>query len=250
MNKTKGIIKPINFSACYLVASDIHIHPAGIALFETIEGLNLGTNRHLDKSHTLVMCRSGFARIRINDRCYKLHSQNALVITPDSVYQIVELSPDIQCQCLALSDQFLMEIVSKEERLHKMVELLRKNALVSLDLSQRQFLQSSFDHIKNIFEQGKSHPFLQEVLTSLATAIFWKVYGYINRSKQKTAGYFTKNDQFFRNFIQLVVKFHQSEHGTLFYAEQLGVTIKYLSATIKISSSKSAKEWIDFYLTT
>lgn len=240
--------KPIDFSSLYLISSNINIHSAGVALFESIDGLNLEADFHYAMSFSLILCHAGFARIRINDRCYRLHPYNMLVIVPKSIFQLVELSSDFRFQCISLADKFLAEMIYDESRFEKLINNLRKNASIPLDESKKQSLQYSYALIKSIFKHGELYPFLKEILESHVTAIFWKIHGYSSRNLQKPQGPLSKNEQLFQNFIQQVVKFHPYQHNTSYYAEQLGVSVKYLSSTIKIFSSKSAKEWIDSYL--
>ena len=41
--------KPIDFLSLYLISSNINIHSAGVALFESIDGLNLEADFHYAK---------------------------------------------------------------------------------------------------------------------------------------------------------------------------------------------------------
>lgn len=57
-----------------------------------------------------------------------------------------------------------------------------------------------------------------------------------------------RKDALFNAFISKVEKHHREEHGVKFYADELFVTPKYLSAVVDEASSKGAKQWIDEYV--
>lgn len=246
-NMGQRIIRPIDFSHLYLLPN-LHIHTIGIAVFETFENLNLGNNRHYDKSGTMVMCRSGFMLIKINNRRYKLHKQNAIIIPPNSIYQLIKVSDNFHPLCISLSGSFLSKVFKNRINYTKYFQLAQQNALLSLKTEERESLFQSYEQLKFKFEHGVQYPFFKDILENLGLAIFHEAYGYMLRNRQPYGSPITECEQLFRDFIQLVVKHHKKERLTAYYAERLNVTPKYLAAWIKKVSQKTAKEWIDSYV--
>lgn len=52
----------------------------------------------------------------------------------------------------------------------------------------------------------------------------------------------------YEQFMLLLNKHHCQEHSIKFYADQICISPKYLSAVIKQISGRSAAEWIDEYV--
>lgn len=248
--RKKEFVKPIDFSYLYLITSGLHIHSAGIALIETINGLNLGTDRHHDKSFTLVMCKTGHATVRINNTSHRLHPQNALIITPESIYQLVKMDADCQLQCISLSEEFTANILSQNKQFSQMIAQARKSAHVFLEPDERLSLQRSYELIKHKFENGELYSFFKDQLEYLVMALFLEAYGYMLRYRLNPHDSLTKNEQVFQQFIQLVARFHKSRHLATDYAKEIGISAKYLAAIVKSISNRSAKEWIDSYIIT
>lgn len=249
MKQISKIVKDIDFSYLYLL-SQVHIHQAGIAVFEKFEELNHGADLWLDKSCTIGMCKSGFLYIKINDRNYKLHPGNAVIIPPGCHYQVGKASKDFHPLVICISAKMIAELFGKSIRFKRIIHLAHQKALLPLKSEERASLQVSYELIKYKFEHGRQYTELKELLKCHISAIFQEIYGYIMRNKTLNHLPLTKHELLFQNFIRLVVQYHKEQHLTAYYAEQLQVSSKYLAATIKKISNKSAKEWIDSYIIT
>ena len=58
----------------------------------------------------------------------------------------------------------------------------------------------------------------------------------------------SRAESIFRDFIQLVARNFKEERRVGWYAQQLCITPKYLSETIKQMSHRTPNEWIDHYV--
>lgn len=87
-----------------------------------------------------------------------------------------------------------------------------------------------------------------EVIRNL---IFILIYEIDNHHRQYSSGLpaFADTNPLFARFKQLLARNYMNERKREFYARQLHVTPKYLSATIKKQTGKSAGEWIDETIT-
>ena len=59
----------------------------------------------------------------------------------------------------------------------------------------------------------------------------------------------TRAEEIFTQFIKIVEKHFRSERRVGWYSEQLCISPKYLSETIKAVSKRTPNEWIDSYVT-
>lgn len=59
----------------------------------------------------------------------------------------------------------------------------------------------------------------------------------------------TRAEAIFRDFIQTVEKNYRTERRVSWYAQQLCITSKYLSETVRTVSRRTPSDWIDSYVT-
>ena len=76
------------------------------------------------------LCLNGSMRVRLNLNEYKLHRNSLLIVTPGSIGQCLDLSPDCRIVLIALSNDYVITENSSEEAL-----------IVRKFLSQQSILQ-------------------------------------------------------------------------------------------------------------
>ena len=78
--------------------------------------------------------------------------------------------------------------------------------------------------------------------------MFLDLSNVIQRLQQTTDRRQTRSEAIFTDFIRLVEDNFKSERRVSWYAEQLCITPKYLSESVKQISKRSPNEWIDNYV--
>lgn len=114
--------------------------------------------------------RSGYAKARINLREVELRAGELSVVSPGTVLQILEISPDCDLAMLAISNRF-MENWQKEELLM---------SYLSGRLRVRIVLEEAEQHrteamLALLWEVTKDVPFPKAILQSLVSALFHQI---------------------------------------------------------------------------
>ena len=78
--------------------------------------------------------------------------------------------------------------------------------------------------------------------------MFYDMSGVIWRVEQQSTKGQTRADALFARFIRLLELHFRTERRVSWYAEQLCITPKYLSETVKLVSKRTPNEWIDSYV--
>ena len=92
----------------------------------------------------------------------------------------------------------------------------------------------------------------KEILGSLLTSFtyvtldLWTRRLAISRDTENHSS--ARVNQIFEHFIELVTEYHNEQRGMAFYADKLCLTPKYLSKLVKLSSGRSAPDWIDSFV--
>ena len=78
--------------------------------------------------------------------------------------------------------------------------------------------------------------------------MFYDLSNVIWRVGKMQSGKSRRGDTIFENFIRLVEENYRTERRVSWYAEQLGISGKYLSEVIKHVSQRTPNQWIDDYV--
>ena len=96
--------------------------------------------------------------------------------------------------------------------------------------------------------QVKDNRFRKDLIRTLLLAMFYDLSNVIYRTRQSSDNRQTRADIIFTKFIHLVEGNYKRERRVGWYAEQLCITPKYLSETVKQVSRLTPNEWIDNYV--
>jgi YesN/AraC family two-component response regulator len=95
----------------------------------------------------------------------------------------------------------------------------------------------------------EANHFRKLLVTTLLLAMFYDLSNVIFRYQQTADQRQSRADAIFARFIRLLEKHFSEERRVSFYAQQLCITPKYLSETVKQVSKRTPNEWIDNYVT-
>ena len=100
-----------------------------------------------------------------------------------------------------------------------------------------------------IVTSGRSRAaFREEIVRSLLTTMIYEISNVIFRMQQLNDKRRTRAETIFGQFIKLVEDNFRRERRVSWYGEQLCITPKYLSETVKQVSRRTPNEWIDNYV--
>ena len=86
-----------------------------------------------------------------------------------------------------------------------------------------------------------------QVLKNLLIGLLYECIG-IRNGSMAADSVKSRGQVLFSQFIDLVVEHHREQHSVKFYADELGITPKYLSAVAEEQTGKNAKRWIDEHI--
>ena len=92
------------------------------------------------------------------------------------------------------------------------------------------------------------HHFRRELVSTLMKALIYDMSNVIYRYQMVEKKSFSRGEVVFFNYIRLVRDHFKQERRVSWYANQLCITPKYLSETIKTISKRTPNEWIDYYV--
>ena len=219
-----------------------------LILFEDITQVPLPTSPSRMKSLFLALCTSGHAQYTVDTKMHEVSAGDVIIISEEQVVADYMLSQDCKGIALIMSYDFFQNIVSGIHELSALFLFARTHPVFHLDDNQTKALENDIEHIKEkIVDTG--HRFRRELVMTMLKALVIDMSNIIYRFQQVGEAGQTRVEVIFRDFIQTVEKNYRTERRVSWYAQQLCITSKYLSETVRTVSRRTPSDWIDSYVT-
>ena len=219
-----------------------------LILFEDITKVPLPNSPSRMKALFLALCTSGHAQYTVDTKMHEVSAGDVIIISEEQVVADYKLSDDCKGIALIMSYNFFQNIVSGIHELSPLFLFARTHPVFHLDDNQTKALENDIEHIKEkIADVG--HRFRRELVVTMLKALIIDMSNIIYQFQQVGDEMQTRAEVIFRDFIQAVEKNYRTERRVSWYAQQLCITSKYLSETVRIVSRRTPSDWIDSYVT-
>ena len=187
----------------------------------------------------------GWLRMRVNLLEYTMTKGHLMILLPQTVFEMVEASPDLVSSSLLVDRNFMStsglhangkEVTDFMAAEHTMLQLSSEecnvlNAL--LCVMGHESAQSDAPLLRKDIARHSFLCFMLELITLYRR----------NRVEMKPK--ISRKEELTLHFIQLVSATFSQERGVQYYADQLFVTAKHLSSSIKEVTGKAPGTFID-----
>ena len=247
MNKKIRLLE-VNVAQAKVVYPEGKYIDNDLILFEDITQVPLPTSPSRMKSLFLALCTSGHAQYTVDTKMHEVGAGDVIIISEEQVVADYMLSQDCKGIALIMSYDFFQNIVSGVHELSALFLFARTHPVFHLDDNQTKALENDIEHIKEkIVDTG--HRFRRELVMTMLKALIIDMSNIIYRFQQVGEAGQTRAEVIFRDFIQTVEKNYRTERRVSWYAQQLCITSKYLSETVRTVSRRTPSDWIDSYVT-
>lgn len=188
----------------------------------------------------IIFVNQGSARVLINLIEYTIRQTHFSVITPNSIVQIIEISPDFDMQMMAMNQDFLP--ISGKEDFFSYLLHHQKNIL--LLLSPQEVLQTEyyFTLMWNILQEPT---FRREAIRHLLASLLYYIEYIAQSNMLMNPVRLTRQEDIFQRFISLVNACSKKERTVNFYADKLCLTPRYLNTVVRQASQQTVMDWIN-----
>lgn len=190
-----------------------------------------------------VIMMAGEATVSIDMQNYSIRPNNIVFISPDSIIRTVKCSSNAVAFVLAFSQSFVNEI--QIDLSTSLPVYMRFGKAPVLEVRQQDVdeIRELFRLIKTMLRSDKER-YRHEIIRTLFTTAFY-IITEINQREQHDQQKQGRCEVLFNDFMALLQQYNKRERNVSFYAKQLQITPKYLSAVVKEVSGKTAARWID-----
>lgn len=192
-------------------------------------------------------CSKGKVEYDIDTIHQTVTEGQCIIVSAGQVIDHVSLSRDCEARTVFISQPYVQEVLSGMRDLSSIFLFSRLHPVFQLSHDDVRGIVGFYLLIRQKIGET-THRFRRDTIKALIQAflydagnIFWKV---LNTEKRKN----TRGEEIFMSFIELLEKHFSHERRVSWYADQLSISPKYLSETVKRISKQTASEWIDNYV--
>ena len=217
-------------------------------IYDTFKHTPLPNEPHRMKCLVLGICLSGTAHYSLDTIEYRVKSNDIIIISEGKVLDNYYFSPDCQLMTLVLSYDFFYEIIKEVHDLSALFLFARTHPVCPMKPDDVQTIVNYLRMIKEKTD-GCKHHFRKEIVRSLITAMIYDISNSIYLIQNLSKSERLRSEVIFAEYIKLVERNFRHERRVSWYAQQLGITPKYLSEMIRHASNRTPTDWIDKYVT-
>lgn len=222
----------------------IHKRPLGI------DELNANHYKVSAHKYGFFLCRRGTARLLLGNNIYLISEKHLCIYTPNTFFQILEKSDDLDGILLEDSVDAFYPAVSSiniKERLS-----MRENPIVTISQEEANNIMELTDLLNKSLEMAdgkKGNDMIRHIhdnfLVYLRYAICLNVCEAYFSNNPVPAIPQDREDSIFNQFLISVYEHCHRERTVQFYADEQHLSPYYFSTIIRGKSGKSALQWIE-----
>lgn len=191
-----------------------------------------------------IVMMQGEARVSIDMREYDVRPCDIVFFSPESIIRTLECTTDASAYLISSSKDFMNEVQIDLSTSLAIYMRFGRNPILHVSQRDVDEIRQLFQLIKTMLVSDKDR-YRNEIIRTLFTTIFY-ILSDLNQRDTHTEEVKTgRGEVIFDEFILLLNKHNRQERSVQFYASQLGISTKYLSAVVKEVSGKTAAKWID-----
>ena len=228
------------------------LHNEYLFLTDEVAGFRQFRETLSETSTTMVLCKKGYVDVFFHGAMLRVH-QNELLIRIPRATELgpYEFSEDFEFLELAIPNRIFEELMYELMRVEPMwwqkQEYLKAHPLFQLNEESMEFCETYF-HLLKLQMSEPLNDYRRQILKLMARAATLEILGYLDKMISTEDLNVTRlasntGDYTFHTFTNLLRE-HPHKREVQWFAEQIGITPKYLSEICKDRSGKSASEWI------
>lgn len=193
------------------------------------------------------LCLGGNMRVRLNLNEYELHRNSLLIVTPGSIGQCLEISPDCRIAFLAIANNYILQEDNSEGALI-VRKFLAKQALLELTDVQTSEILAIYRALRDKLRRPDFR-FKHDILKGYLQVLYGEICQLMAPLvEEQDARQSSRKKLIFDRFLEELRQNYASQRSVQFYADRLCLTPKYLSQVVHAVSGRYAGDWIRDYV--
>lgn len=190
-----------------------------------------------------IFLKKGYLRGRCNLMDIDAVAPCMSILLPNQILEFTESSDDLEGMVVMMSARFTERLSIKVD--FDLMQTFQSQRVIPLNEEALATMLQFCEMVKRL-SQFPDHPFLMETAVNLTRAFFFGA-GYFFHQRPEAVAH-SRGEQLVDRFLKLVQMHCRQERQLDFYAQELCISSKYLAATVKTVTSKTAGDWIEDYV--
>lgn len=213
-----------------------HVAPA---LVKTV------TNPVKYSAFTSIFLHKGKCEADINLVTHEITAPCVVNISCGDIVLPKNVSDDFDASFIVLSKRLVDSICANIKDV-SIFSIMRTHPIVKVDEAGAANLESLYAQLREIAaDKSACHPF-ESILFTILSYFYRSAIRQFDRFRQRMPA--SGSNRIADKFIRLVQEHFRKERFLDFYADELGITPKHLSRTVKTQTGVSAVEWINRFV--
>jgi YesN/AraC family two-component response regulator len=218
-----------------------------LLLFDSVSDVPMPDEPRRIRCLLMALCTKGEAEYTVDTEKHIVKANDIIIISEGQVTDNFKMSKDCQGIALMLSKEFFNQVIADVHELSSLFLFSRNHPVCNLNTEEVETIVDYFKLIKRKVDDEKQH-FRKDTVRMLITTMILDLSNVIYKIQQNSNIKQTRAESIFTKFIELVEQNFRKERRVGWYGQQLCITPKYLSETVKQVSHRTPNEWIDNYV--
>lgn len=219
-----------------------------LMFFDDIAELPLPNEPRRMGCKLLAVCLSGKVQYSVDTEQHTVYPNDIIIISEGQVTDDYMFSRDCHGKAIMISQEFFDETIKGVHELSSLFLFSRNHPVCHLTQQEVDTVLSYLQILKRKVGDP-THHFRRETVSALLSTMFYDLSNVIYKMQCVNDKRQTRAESIFTQFILLVEKNFRHERRVNWYGQQMCISPKYLSETIKQISRRTPNEWIDNYVT-
>lgn len=212
------------------------------------ESLASGRPYHPDQPGFMVI-KEGRLVIKEEIQTTELSDNSAILIQPQRVYQVLEISDDIKIRILKFNPEFIDQVSLKIRKIK-----VYKNRFIpgfnhfQLQEDETERLWNSMELIRNLLSKNEKTAYQTEIIKGYMSAVLYQLLGFITQKNELLEKKITRQQELVLAYIDLVEENFIHQRNVRFYADKMAISERYLNSLINSNTGKTPLALINEYV--
>lgn len=190
----------------------------------------------------ICICLKGEAEINVESKKYRIKEGDMCVVFPDDILHVRKKSKDFKGYIIVLTPEFIYSINIPAST--QVYLFIKEHRCISLSDKEREDLIKMYEDMKT-YDARLNQPYRREISQHLAIAIVYEIISLYKKGEPVDQQSYSRKDQIYFDFMELVHSNFKKERGIEFYADKLCISSRHLSSICKELDGQTAKKCID-----
>lgn len=207
--------------------------------------LALSEYPYRSEGYIIGICTRGSAKVEVNLQLYDARPDAVLLATPFHTLRIFNSSEDFLCRFVVFSKAFLTEHNINSHFIETFSFFKTSSTpVIYLEQQNGKVLGEMFSIIQQKLRR-EEHRFREEICRSILVALLYEIAAVYEQQYVSIRKKQTRKQELNMLFQNLVFHQYKKHRNVQYYADEMCVSSKHLTESIKEVTGKTAGDWID-----